>query len=68
MVVMLLLIPIAMIFFGKYFIKSAPKEISMAFGYRTSMSMKTRKLGSLHMIIVESYDIMQEEFYYYLYC
>ncbi len=41
--VMLLLIPITMIGFGKYFIKSAPKKISMVFGYRTSMSMKNKE-------------------------
>lgn len=43
MVAMLLLIPITMIGFGKYFIKSAPKEINMGFGYRTSMSMKNQE-------------------------
>ena len=38
-----LLIPFIMIGFGRYFIKKAgPKEINMAFGYRTSMSMKNR--------------------------
>ncbi len=42
MVIMLLPIPIAMICFGKYFIKSAPKEINKIFGYRTSMSMKNK--------------------------
>lgn len=43
MVVSLLLIPIIMIGFGKHFIKSAPKEINMLFGYRTSMSMKNKE-------------------------
>ncbi|MFI3201484.1 MAG: SdpI family protein [Eubacteriales bacterium] len=43
MVIMLLLIPITMIGFGKYFIKSASKEINMVFGYRTSMSMKNKE-------------------------
>lgn len=42
MVIMLLLTPLTMIGFGKYFIKSAPKEINGAFGYRTSMSMKNK--------------------------
>ena len=40
MLLMDLLIPFTMIGFGKYFIKSAPKEINAVFGYRTSMSMK----------------------------
>lgn len=43
MMVMSLLIPFTMIGFGKYFIKNAPKEINMAFGYRTSMSMKNKE-------------------------
>lgn len=42
MLVMDLLIPVTMVAFGKYFIKRAPKEINMIFGYRTSMSMKNR--------------------------
>ncbi len=42
MVIMLLLIPITMIGFGKYFTKAAPKEINMVVGYRTSMSMKNK--------------------------
>lgn len=37
-----LLIPVTMIGFGKMFLKHSPKEINMAFGYRTSMSMKNR--------------------------
>jgi len=37
-----LLIPITMLGFGKYFSKSAPKEINGVFGYRTSMSMKNK--------------------------
>ncbi len=43
MVIMLLLIPLIMIGFGKHFIKSAPKEINGVFGYRTSMSMKSKE-------------------------
>lgn len=36
-----LLIPFAMIGFGRYFIKNGgPKKINAAFGYRTPMSMK----------------------------
>lgn len=37
-----LLIPFTMIGFGKYFIKTAPKEINETFGYRTTMSMKNK--------------------------
>ncbi len=43
MVVVLLITPLTMIGFGKCFIKSAPKEINMGFGYRTSMSMKNKE-------------------------
>ena len=32
--------PIIMLFFGKYFIKTAPKRINYFFGYRTNLSMK----------------------------
>ena len=42
MLVMNLLIPIMMIGFGKYFMKSAPGSINIVFGYRTSMSMKNQ--------------------------
>lgn len=37
-----LLIPLIMIGFGRYFLKSAPKEINSIFGYRTTMSMKNK--------------------------
>jgi len=37
-----LLVPLTMIFFGACFEKNAPKEVSAAFGYRTTMSMKNR--------------------------
>lgn len=37
-----LLIPLTMIGFGRYFLKSAPKEINSIFGYRTTMSMKNK--------------------------
>lgn len=39
---MALIIPFTMIGFGRYFLKSAPKEINSVFGYRTTMSMKNR--------------------------
>lgn len=42
MFVMDMMVPLIMIGFGKYFQKSAPKEINLVFGYRTSMSMKNR--------------------------
>lgn len=40
MLVCNLLIPLTMIGFGSYFVKHAPKNINMLFGYRTTMSMK----------------------------
>lgn len=38
-----LLIPFTMIGFGKYFSKTAPKDINGYFGYRTSMSIKNKE-------------------------
>ncbi|MDT8715338.1 SdpI family protein [Clostridium sp. 19966] len=43
MMVMDLLIPLIMIMLGKYFIKNVPKEINEFFGYRTTMSMKSKE-------------------------
>lgn len=40
MLIMVLMIPLIMIITGKRFIKSAPEEINMLFGYRTEMSTK----------------------------
>lgn len=37
-----LLIPAVMIGFGRYFMKSAPGNINLVFGYRTTMSMKNQ--------------------------
>ncbi|WP_027633639.1 SdpI family protein [Clostridium hydrogeniformans] len=37
-----LLLPLAMIILGKYFMKKPPKEINRISGYRTSMSMKNK--------------------------
>lgn len=42
MTLMSLLIPATMLFFGKQFVKGAPKEINNIYGYRTAMSMKNR--------------------------
>lgn len=42
MLIMDLLMPLTMIIFGSYFMKKAPKEINVVFGYRTSMSMKNK--------------------------
>ena len=42
MLIMNLLIPFTMIGFGKYFMNSAPGNINIVFGYRTSMSMKNQ--------------------------
>ncbi len=43
MVIMLLLIPLIMIGFGKKFINSPPKKINAFYGYRTSMAMKNQE-------------------------
>jgi uncharacterized membrane protein len=40
MLIMTLLIPLSMIFFGDRFIKKPPKDINAVYGYRTRMSMK----------------------------
>ena len=42
MLIMVLLIPLMMIGFGRLFLKKAPGTINAAFGYRTSMSMKNK--------------------------
>ena len=42
MLIIDLLLPFTMIGFGKYFLKIAPKNINIVFGYRTSMSMKNK--------------------------
>lgn len=42
MMIMLLLIPVTMIGFGRRFKRKAPKEINYVFGYRTSASMKNQ--------------------------
>lgn len=42
MLIMDFLLPITMIGFGRYFMRKAPKEINGVFGYRTSMSMKSK--------------------------
>ena len=43
MVCMVLLAPLTMIGFGRYFMKTAPEKINSLFGYRTAMSMKSRE-------------------------
>ena len=40
MLFMVLLIPLIMVLFGRYFIKRAPENINYLFGYRTNLSMK----------------------------
>ena len=42
MLIIDLLLPFTMIGVGKYFLKTAPKNINIVFGYRTSMSMKNK--------------------------
>jgi hypothetical protein len=43
MLVVILLIPLTMIGFGRLFMKYTPKEINSVFGYRTNMSMKNKE-------------------------
>ncbi len=43
MLIMILLIPAVMIIFGKYFVKKAPENINYFFGYRTTLSMKSKE-------------------------
>ncbi len=42
MLLMDLLIPLVMILFGRWFSKKPPSKINVAFGYRTTMSMKNQ--------------------------
>jgi len=42
MVIIVLLIPITMLCFGKRFINKPPEDINCVFGYRTTMSMKNK--------------------------
>lgn len=42
MLCMGLLFPAIMLVMGRYFMKTAPKEINYIFGYRTNMSMKNK--------------------------
>ena len=43
MLIMDLLIPFTLIGFGRYFMKNAPTQINVVFGYRTTMSMKNQE-------------------------
>ena len=43
MLIISLLIPLTMIVFGRHFMHNPPKEINGSYGYRTSMSMKSRE-------------------------
>lgn len=38
-----LVIPLTMIIFGRHFMHNPPKDINSFYGYRTSMSMKSRE-------------------------
>lgn len=42
MLIIVLMIPAAMIGFGRLFLKKAPGDINELFGYRTKMSMKNK--------------------------
>lgn len=43
MLAVFLLIPLTMIIFGRHFMSNPPKDINSFYGYRTSMSMKSRE-------------------------
>ena len=47
MLLFTLMIPAVMIGFGRSFFKRPPRDINATFGYRTTMSMRIRKHGSL---------------------
>ena len=38
-----LLMPLTMIIFGRHFMRNPPKDINSSYGYRTSISMKSRE-------------------------
>ena len=42
MLILLLLMPLFMIVFGRVFMTNAPKDINTSFGYRTKRSMKNQ--------------------------
>lgn len=42
MLIVDMIVPLTMMGFGRYFSKSAPKEINSLFGYRTARSMKNK--------------------------
>ena len=50
MLIVDIIVPLTMIGFGRYFTKSAPKDINSLFGYRTARSMKNRDTWSLSLI------------------
>ena len=43
MLAVILLMPLTMIIFGSHFMHNPPKDINGSYGYRTSMSMKSRE-------------------------
>lgn len=43
MLAVILLMPLTMIIFGRHFMYNPPKDINGSYGYRTSMSMKSRE-------------------------
>lgn len=46
MLAMDLILPLSMLWLGRYFRKKAPAKINYAFGYRTNMSMKNTDTGA----------------------
>ena len=43
MLIISLVIPLTMVIFGRHFMHNPPKNINGSYGYRTSMSMKSRE-------------------------
>lgn len=43
MLAVIMLMPLTMIIFGRHFMHNPPKDINGSYGYRTSMSMKSRE-------------------------
>lgn len=65
MLIMDLLIPVYNDRLRKKFLKKAPDQINYVFGYRTSMSMRIRTPGYLHIIIAERSGISVSLFFWW---
>ena len=59
MLIIVLLIPLTMIFFGWLLFRKTPKEINYVYGYRTKRSMM--KHGDLRINILGKHGIFKED-------